>query len=712
MRAGSLAFAAGIVLVVSLLREPPGVVVVAASWAAALGWGVFAPPGWRWPAAGLLGAGWALLSACWLLAHELEPDRDGTDVCLEGQITSVPEVESRRTRFEFRSERLIEGELPNPLPRRIRVDWYGVADSRPQPGERWRLCLRLRAPDGFLNPQGFDYQRWLFQHRLGATAYVRDGDRAERLSGHWRVDQVRAQVAAAMAERLGDSPYLGLVQGLGVAVRYGIADEQWEVLSVTGTAHLLAISGLHVGLVAGLVGSVVGLLWRWIPPLVRRLPALIAGTLSGVLAAAGYAALAGFTLPTQRALVMVLVFAGALALRRPMSPWHSLAVAAAAVLALDPWAPLGAGFWLSFGAVAIILAATTGRPAQRGPLPWLRIQALVGLGMLPATAVWFGHLPLLSPLANLLAVPWVSLLVVPPVLGGVALEPLAPSWSGWLWQAAEASLVWLMAILTALAEHLGAVEVPSPSVGAVVLAACGVALLLGPQATPGRWLAAPLLALLLLGPGASGGGHGARVVVFDTGAGLTALVCDGERAVVYGGGPGGGLDAASVAVEPFLEAYGLTLKAWLVPRAGDPWDGAVDKARERWADAEWLGIGGDPDETAGWRAELEGVTLRAVQLEEGQWGLDVQAGAQSVALRPDVDTEANTWVVGAEGCRGDGQACSAALDRGEEQALRTDDHGALTLSEAGDGWRVRSELQHNGRVYHHGGAAAPMPGML
>ncbi|MBK5942299.1 hypothetical protein CCR79_00185 [Halorhodospira halophila] len=711
MRAGSLAFAAGIVLVVSLLREPPGVLSVVAATATALGWALIAPRGWRWPAAGLLGCAWALLSACWLLAHELDPGLDGTDACLEGRIVSIPEVESHRTRFEFRPERQVEGKLTDPLPRRVRVDWYGAGEGQPGPGERWHLCLRLRAPDGFLNPAGFDYQRWLFQHRIGATGYVRDADRAERLAGRWQMDRLRARIAEVMAERLGDSRYLGLVQGLGVAVRAGISDNQWDVLSVTGTAHLLAISGLHIGLVAGLAGMLAGVLWRWIPPLVRRVPAVVAGTLAGALAAAGYAALAGFTLPTQRALVMVLVFAGALALRRPLSPWHSLTVAAAAVLAVDPWAPLGAGFWLSFGAVAIILAATTGRPVQRGPLPWLRIQTLVGIGMLPATAVWFGHLPLLSPLANLLAVPWVSLLVVPPVLAGIALHPLVPAWGGWLWQAAEASLGLLMSVLGWMAQAFGAVEVPAPSAGAVALAVFGVALVLGPHALPGRWLAGPLLALLLLGPGDQGGGQTARVVVFDTGSGLTALLCDGERAVVYGGGPGGGLDAASVAVEPFLEARGLTLEAWLVPRKQSPWDGAVAEARQRWADAEWLGAGREA-ETDGWSITLGSLTLRATPLDEGAWGLDVEGRADDLSLRPELDADTAGWVVGAAGCAEDRGTCSAAVAPEDGRMLRTDEHGALILSDDGRTWQLRSELQRSGRIYHRGGAAASAGGML
>ncbi|MFP4130352.1 MAG: ComEC/Rec2 family competence protein, partial [Halorhodospira sp.] len=663
---------------------------------AGVAWLVLAPRGWRWPAAALLGAAWALASASWLAAHQLPAGAGEVDARLAGRIVGIPEVEDDHTAFELRPQRVLDGSLPRPLPHRIRLRWYGDAPAL-RPGERWHLSLRLQPPDGFLNPAGFDYQRWLFRHRIGATGYVREPGAAERAGQAATVDTLREAIAARMGEVLPESPRLGLLQALGVGIRTGISSAQWQTLSTTGTAHLLAISGLHIGLVAGAAGTALGGLWRCLPPLVRRVPALTAGTLAGGMAATGYATLAGFTLPTQRALVTVLVFAGALLLRRPLSPWHSLAVAAAAVLILDPWAPLGAGFWLSFGAVAVILAATTGRAAVRGLAPWLRIQALVGVGLLPATALHFGHLPVLSPLANPLAVPWVSVLVVPPVLTGIAALPLSEALAGTLWQVADWSLQALLTVLTAMAEQWGALEVPAPSAAQALLAGLGAALMLAPRGVPGRLLAPLLLGLLLLGP-AVRPGDAARVVVFDTGAGLTALITDGERAVVYGGGPGGGLDAVSVAVAPYLEARGLELTAWVVPRAEAPWDGAVEHARERWPGATWVGHQRD----GSWSTALGPLHLETADGGSGGLALRVsdRRDGAALVLQPVLPAEPAVPQVGARGCKDADKACSAAVATPRRGVLRTAAYGAITITRQAGRWQAETQWQHRGRIYH------------
>ncbi len=693
MRAGSLAFAAGIIATAETLRAPLGWDGVAALAAAALLWPLLAPRGWRWPAALLLGAAWAAGSAEALTAQRLPPTPTPVAAVIEARIAAIPEEDGRAVELEVVPRRLVAGDLRRLPGPRVRLRWYGDTPEL-RAGQVWRLPVRLRAPDGYLNPAGFDYQRWLFAHRFGATGYVRDGEAARLLDSRRGVDTLRQRIAEGMAQALPESPRLGLIQGLGVAVRHRIDEAQWRTLRETGTAHLLAISGLHIGMVAAAFGAAVSVLWRRIPPLVRRVPALLAGTLAGVAAAAAYAALAGLTLPTQRALVTVLVFAGALLARRSLSPWHSLAVAAAAVLLLDPWAALGAGFWLSFGAVAVILAATLGRPPQRGPAAWLRVQAVVGLGLLPVTALWFGELPWLSPLANLLAVPWVSAAVVPPVLLGVALLPASEVLAGGLWAAADTSLGGLMAVLRFLAGHLGALEAVPPPAYLAAAALLGVGCLIAPRGFPGRPLALPLLAALGLGAASPGGDDG-RVVVFDTGAGLAAVIAADGRAVVYGAGPGGSLGAVRVAVGPYLEARRLELVAWVVPRGADPWAGAVAAARERWPQAEWV----RGSACAGWRRRLGGLELRGTRRDDDcRLQVASSRGGAPVRLRPELGRGAPAWTVGAVGCDGGEAGCSAALRAGADYA--TADTGALTLDWEGGAPRLVSEYERRGRVYH------------
>lgn len=769
MRAGLLAFIVATLLTVALLREPLPASSLFALLALLVVALVVLPRAWRWPtAAALAGLLWTALFAGALLERQLPADPPHRDVRLVGQIVGVPEVRPGHTLFHIAPQALLNdasvaagAEPAEPLPVQIRLRWYGAPPPL-QAGEIWQLEVRLRPPSGFLNPAGFDYQRWLFQRRIGATGYVRAAPENQRLAAPTTLHTYRQTIAAAMAEQLGDSPQLGLVQGLGVAVRDQIDDAQWRLLSHTGTAHLLAISGLHIGMVAGAVGALIAWLWGWVPGLVRRVPTLIAGTLAGMGAAIGYALLAGLTLPTQRALIMVGVFAVALLLRRPMAPWSSLLIAATLVLLVDPWAPLGAGFWLSFAAVAVIFLATLGRARGFGLWAWLRIQAVVGLALLPATAIWFGHLPWLSPPANWLAVPWVSFAVVPLVLAGVVLLPVSPALAGWLWRWADTSLAGLMAALGWLEGQLGTLAVTPPSVAVTLLALIGVLYFLAPRGLPGRWLALPLLAGLLLMPAISPR-ESPRVVLFETGAGLTALIEADGHAVVYGGGPGGTLNAVEVALAPYLAARDLELRAWVVPRAEGPWSGAVAAARQRWPEIEWVsGLG-----CSGWQQALgamSGGLQGGLQLEtrRGAAGCELKISAAAaegagqpapVYLVPELGSGPRDLIDTAfiialqrrsqcEGACGGGKRCSADTSGGDtdlpdspaapqaaaspravlcryragtcHDCIDSAEQGALTLSLAGStgtgegaggaaGWRLSSEWERRARIFHGDG---------
>lgn len=703
MAAGALAFAGAILLTTAILRDPPAVVWPVALAFMAVVWMLAAPRRWRWVAGGLLGAAWALGHACWLIAHELGPEHaDGVDARLEVRVAEIPEQRGDHLLLVLEPQRALDGALEAPLPRRIRVRWYG-AYPQVSPGETWRLDLRLEPPDGFLNPAGFDYQRWLFQRRIGATGYVRDGAQARRIAEGGGIDAVRARIAERIASALEGSERSGVVQALGVALRDGISDEQWQVLSETGTAHLLAISGLHVGLVAGAAGWLANRGWRWVAPGVRRVPALVVGTVAGLAAAGAYAMLAGLTLPTQRAWIMVAVLAGSLILRRPASLGQSWALALAAVLAWDPWAPLGAGVWLSFGAVAIIAAATAGRPPEGGVGTWLRVQVVISLALLPATAVWLQQLPWLSPLANALAVPWVSTAVVPPILAGVALAPLDEALAAVLWRWADTALAGLMAVLEALAERWGAVTVPTPPAPAVVLALIGSLLVVAPRAVAGRTLAAPLLALLAVGSAPEPPGS-ARIHVLDTGGGLSSLIVSEGEALAYGVGPGGSLGAVDVALAPLLEQRDVSLVGGVVPREGDPWSGDREQAAAEWPQAPWLV---PPCEAR--RGRLGELRVAIGPMGDGGCAVRVrhEAGGPEVELRPrgvgagDAAMYVTTRGCGDPATAGSG-SCSAAVLQPGEDGITTHRQGAITLRLDGeDGIRPASARSDGGRVYHH-----------
>src|SRR5690606_5013474 len=297
-----------------------------------------------------------------------------------------------------------------------------------------------------------------------------------------------------------------------------------------------------------------------------RLPAVATGMLAGI----AYALLAGFTLPTQRALVMLLVPALALLARRRIRPWHGFGVALAAVLLWDPFAPLSAGFWLSFGAVAVLLAAGT----DRAPAGWLRTalwtQLVVSVGLLPVSVPWLQTVPWTSPLANLIAIPVVGLVVVPLTLLGTAVLLLAPNVTLPLELAAEL-MAWVLAVLDWLTALLPAPGAAAAPVWALVVAVVGTVLVVLPRGLPGRWLALPLLVpLLLASPALDRPGEALRLTLLDVGQGSAAVLEAGGEALVYDTGPvSGSFDAGALALVPYLQSQGYRQVRWLIVSHGD-----------------------------------------------------------------------------------------------------------------------------------------------
>jgi competence protein ComEC len=574
MRIAVLAFGVGVWLLQQQAELPTWttIALLAAACAAlaAGGWRIAgrAPAGARALAAlAGLAAGFAFAAgaAQLRLVDRLDPAWEGRDVTLTGVVSSLPQPIERGVRFELDVER---AEPPAfRAPRRVLIAWYnGLTPEEYQEvlpvraAERWRLTVRLRRPHGGANPHGYDYELALLERGVGATGYVRPrGERTRLAPMTWApayaIERAREAIRTKLWDALPEHRYAGIVIALAIGDQRAIETADWETFTRTGVGHLMSISGLHVTMVAGLFAALVAGLWRRSARLILRLPVRKAAAVAAVLAAAGYTLLSGFAVPAQRTLYMVTVVAVALWLDRTQSSSRVLAAALAVVLVLDPWAAVSAGFWLSFGAVALMLyVADDGRARRHWLAQWGRLQWAITVGLAPLVLLLFGQVSLVAPLANAIAIPVVSLVVTPLALAAAVLP------GPWFAEAAHAVLAALMPALDAAAQLPGATwRQHAPATWTVGLAALGAAWLLAPRGIPARFAAPLLFAPLFAVRPAPPAADEVSVTVLDVGQGLAALVRTRNHALLYDTGPayGADADAGSRVVVPFLRGEGL-----------------------------------------------------------------------------------------------------------------------------------------------------------
>lgn len=506
---------------------------------------------------------WAWWCAHGLLAARLAPELEGKNLVLTGWVASIPQPQAEYLRFRFQVETL-NGHRPGGagIPERLRLTWSGTW-HHVAPGQHWRFTVRLKRPRGYMNPGGFDYEGWLFRQGIGATGYVRH-DQAQRLPGALRYPllRTRAAVSRAIASALPDSQFAGVASALAVGDTAGITPAQWQVFRNAGIAHLVAISGLHIGLLAGLIFLFTQLIWRRSAWLCERLPAPVASAVAALLGASIYAAMAGFSVPTERALIMLAAATGAILLRRRPRWQDLLGLALIGVLLLDPLSVCSIGLWLSFGAVAAILYALSGRPGLKPG--WirelLRTQWAVGIGLLPLLVYFFHRTALVSPLANLIAVPVYSLAVVPLVLAGTLLLSVW-HWGGALLLRCAAEIMrlsWPVLERLAALPH-GQLAAPAAGLLAVLVAMLGAAWLLAPRGLPARWQGLILLLPLFFSASTPIPPGGFDVSMLDVGQGLSAVVRTAHHTLIYDTGPAFSptSDAVKLVVLPWLQARGI-----------------------------------------------------------------------------------------------------------------------------------------------------------
>lgn len=571
LRSALVAILIGLLLTILLPARWAGfwlLAVMALPWIVLTGWRALI----GWLAVGVM---LGLVSQSITLAAR-PASEPASPVMVTGKVVGLPALSANRQRFLFAATAFDDESLdPGLVPRQIRVSIYG-GDLRVRAGEQWQLPLKIRRPRGFMNPLRFDYEAWLAASGIDATAYVTDPEQAERLQIAGGLPRWRAELSDRIARLVGEQGQgSALLQGLMTGDRRGFADQTWEILRLTGTSHLLAISGLHIGLAAGLGFFLGRVAWRYLRlPGERRMTAVVCGALF----ATGYAALAGFSLPTQRALLMFLLFALASLLARQRLGINALLLAALLLLIVDPGAALGVSFWLSFTAVLLILLAAN--RLQRANAFWglCQLQWLLTLGLAPMTALFFGQWSPLGLVINLIMLPLFSFFIVPGALLGLLVAGLWPDLGAYLLKGLSNGLEQLLAG----GEYLLALGLqPMPTTALSVLlclaAIAAITLMLLPRGAPLRMLAGPLLLPLLAGhalaahQGATLPPGGVKVTWLEVGQGNAAVVETRDQVVVIDTGPawGGGASAATFTLVPFLQARGIEHIDYLVVTHAD-----------------------------------------------------------------------------------------------------------------------------------------------
>lgn len=610
MRSIIIAFACGIGFL-QLQGDLPGAGVIAALAALAL-LGLFLFAGrehWafhllRLFCCVLLGFVWAGWLAQQRLADQLPVAWEMKDIQVTGVIASLPQRIERGERFEFDVESVQTRGAA--VPGRILLSWYHAWDELDssadeveaiaaiegrearalRPGERWHFTVRLKRPHGNANPHGFDYEAWLLERNIRATGSIRLHGEARRLDifipgPGYAVERLRDIIRNRFLAAMPDAPYLGILIALTVGDQRSIPNEQWKVFNRTGVTHLMSISGLHVTMVAALFATLFNWLWRRSERLMLRLPTQKAVVVAGWLAAFAYALLAGFEVPAQRTLYMLSVVALALWSGRNLGVSRILLLALLVVLLLDPWAVLATGFWLSFGAVAVLLFVGSARVGEtRGwgasLARWGVAQWAVTLGSLPLLLFFFQQFSLVSPLANALAIPFVSFVITPLALS-FAVLPWLPllHFDHWLLSQLMAWLEWLA--------DWPMWQQAVPPMWATLVAVAGIVWLLLPRGFPARWLGLCLLMPALFWPPPRPGIGEAWVDVLDVGQGLAVVVRTASHTLLYDTGPlySANSDAGQRIVLPYLRATGVgQLDTLIVSHRDKDHAGGVTAVRE------------------------------------------------------------------------------------------------------------------------------------
>ncbi|WP_395374775.1 DNA internalization-related competence protein ComEC/Rec2 [Marinicella sp. W31] len=497
----------------------------------------------------ILGVGYAQIYCHFQLQEKLTQPLS-EPLTITGTIIKLPDTDDRRARFLFTAN-----DTPH---KNILLHWYWNESNPVQnikSGQEWQFQVALKPPHGLANEAGFDYARWLFRHGIDALGTVRSGKLLSTQTFSWNhIHHFREQVRDWVNEHFTQQPARGLVKALTIGDRSDIPHTQQQLLQTSGAAHLLAISGLHIGIAATLGYHLGWLVFYLFRP--RSLLRPDIQSMTALLCALFYALLAGFSIPTLRALLMLSVVLLTLQRRRTIYSWDIYAMALFLVLIYDPLSVLDAGFWLSFAAVMVLLLAFRGRPKLPPWLSFVQAQWAILIGLLPLSVLLFGGIQGIAPIVNVLLIPLMAILLMPLLFLMLGLAGVFSTTPDILIQTIELCIE----IFNRIMQHIGQWDwlswsFPVQSVWAWLGLILFAIIMLIPAVIPKRWLAWIFVLPSIFTINRDIPENVAEITTFDVGQGLSVLIRTRHHSLLYdtGAASPSGFSMANAVIIPALK---------------------------------------------------------------------------------------------------------------------------------------------------------------
>jgi competence protein ComEC len=477
-------------------------------------------------------------------------------IVVKGYVSEIPSVSVSKTKFILQLEDTVE-QLPI---KKVLINWYDC-EQQIKPGQIWQLTLKIKPIHALYNPATFDYSKWLFRNGIDAIATVKKGVLLDEshFSFFTQVNSIRVKIAQVIAENINSSRVISLLTALMIGDKSLITSEDSQLFQKTGTAHLIAISGLHIGLMA-FVGLLIGCFIFYVFTSQQH-NRYVFETFFSIALAFVYALLAGLSIPTIRALVMVVIFALSYVNKSHISRWNTWSIALFIVLLFDPLSVLDAGFWFSFTAVAVLMFAYTGKAFEKSKvLGFVKAQLVILIGLMPLMVMVFHQFNILTPIANFLVLPLASIVLIPLLFLSLFVYSVSETLAHFVFLAVEKTAELVFYILDYLSQfEFLKIAMPSFSGFYVVILSLSVIILLLPRLFRWKWLVLVLFIPLFLLANNDLNEKEFRINVLDVGQGLSIIVRTKKHTLVYDTGAKyeSGFSMAQAVVLPVLQNFGV-----------------------------------------------------------------------------------------------------------------------------------------------------------